>query len=87
MKNKRAVYFLIGLILIIITVVVVLNEKNPAFYDPLGFITFAFLIGVGIYMLRKSKNAPEWIWFILILIGIIGLIVDGSIVFREFLLN
>lgn len=87
MRNKIWIYFLIGIILIGITLITVLNEKNPAFYDPLGFFTFAFLIGVGIYMLRKPKKSPEWIWFILILIGIIGLIVDGSIVLREFILK
>ncbi len=84
MKNKW-IYFLIGIVLVVITVFITLNQTDPAFYDPLGFVTFSFLIAIGIYMLRKPKNPPEWIWFFLILVGVLGIIIDGSIVLREFI--
>lgn len=86
MKDK--VYYSIGIILILATLGVVWIEGNPAFYDPLGFISFTFLIGLGIYMLRNPKTLlPRWVWFILIMMGAVGIIIDGSIVLREFILK
>jgi multidrug transporter EmrE-like cation transporter len=60
---------------------------SPAFYDIFGLVVFTFLTGVGIYMLKNPKNPPKWIWFILLTIGLLGLIVDGSVILKEFILK
>lgn len=61
--------------------------QKPEFYDFFGLLTFAFLTGVGIYMLKKPKKTPTWIWFVILMIGLLGLIVDGSIVLKEVVLK
>jgi len=87
MKNKTIIYSLIALVLILTTIGIVSTGQRPEVYDFLGLITFTFLLGVGIYMLKKPKKTPEWIWHILILIGVLGLIIDGSIILKEFVLK
>jgi hypothetical protein len=53
---------------------------NPEFFDIFGLISFTFIIWFSIKMLCKKK--PEkWAIIILLIIGILGLIVDGFIVY------
>jgi len=52
----------------------------PEFFDNFGVIVFAFLGGLGIYMLNTKKEVSDNVAFILLWIAEMGLIVDFSIV-------
>ena len=84
---KKIIYSLIALVLILLTLGVVSTGQRPETYDFLGLVIFSFLLGVGVYMLKKPKKTPAWIWYILMLIGILGLIIDGGVIIREFILK
>ena len=59
---------------------------RPEFYDIFGFIIFIFLIILSSWSLIKNKKLPKWILITLLIIGIIGGIVDGIIVYSHFLI-
>ena len=84
---KKTIYILTAIVLVILTLGVISTGQKPEFYDFFGLVTFVFLTGVGIYLLKKHKKVPKWIGFILMMLGILGLIVDGSVVIREFVLK
>ncbi len=56
---------------------------SAEFFDIFGLIVFAFLFVVGVLMIRKQK-LPDWVGFIILLIAILGLIVDGYIVIKTY---
>jgi multidrug transporter EmrE-like cation transporter len=85
MKTERIAFPLVALVLILLTIGMISIGHSPAFYDIFGLVVFTFLTSVGIYMINKPKDPPQIIWFILIIIGLLGLFVDGSIVIGEFL--
>jgi uncharacterized membrane protein len=57
---------------------------QPEFYDIFGFITFTLLIIIAIYSFKTKKPLKPWMNYFLLIIGILGLIVDGIIVFTTF---
>ena len=58
---------------------------RPVFFDIFGIVVFIFLLITGIWMLKKKKIPPTWVSVILIVIGVWGLIVDGTIVYLTYL--
>ena len=84
---KKIIYSLAALVLVLVVLGIVSTGQRPEMYDFLGLVTFSFLLGVGIYMLKHPKKHPKWIWYTLMLIGILGLIVDGGIIVQEFILK
>lgn len=53
---------------------------NPVFYDVFGIFIWIYVAILSIYLLRtrkKPRKAPIWI---LLIIAILGLIVDGTLV-------
>ena len=60
--------------------------STPEFYDIFGLVIFSYLLGLGIYLTSKKKF-PKFIGVSLILIGIAGLIVDGIIVTKFWVLG
>jgi|GEM_PF-2861046 len=58
---------------------------EPAFYDLFGLIVFIFLIYLGVKGLKKQKIKP-WMFKVILTIGILGLIVDFSMVMLKFVL-
>jgi len=58
---------------------------EPAFYDLFGLIVFIFLIYLGVKGLKKQKIKP-WMFKVILTIGILGLIVDFSMVMLKFIL-
>ena len=58
---------------------------EPEYFDILGIFVFIFLSGLAFRSLSSQKPIPLWgVWAILI-IGLAGLIVDGTIVYIRFL--
>ena len=56
---------------------------NAEFFDIFGFIGFSILFITGISLLKKSKKQA----FVILVISLIGLLVDGYIVLTNFILK
>lgn len=54
-------------------------------YDPLGLLAFLFIAISAFWMLKKRKALPKAINIILLVISILGVIIDGTIVYVKFL--
>lgn len=55
---------------------------GPEFFDLFGLIVFLGLIFIGIWHFYSKKRLPDWVAFSLMVIGIMGLIVDGTTSFQ-----
>ncbi|HIG94371.1 MAG: hypothetical protein QT05_C0004G0020 [archaeon GW2011_AR13] len=82
----KKVIIAVGIFAIILTILLIYQGNSPEFFDIFGFVMFLYLIGLGIYMLKKNKK-PEWISLTILEIGILGSIVDGFIVIKTFILG
>lgn len=54
---------------------------NPEFFDTFGIVVFLFITSLSLWSLNKKQCPPEWALFVLLLIGLSGLLVDGFIVY------
>lgn len=85
MKSKNPflnpVYLAVTLLAVIIVSLMIMGGNSPEFYDRFGLLFFGFLFFASIFMLKKKGRAPEWLDFAVFLIAILGIIVDGYIVF------
>ncbi len=59
--------------------------ENPEFFDIFGFAGFIFIIFFSLYLLKKNKVPPKLYSIILLIIGILGLIIDGAVIFFNYL--
>lgn len=59
--------------------------QNPEWFDIFGLITFPFILAISVWALRSKSPLPEWVISLLFFIGLIGVIVDGVIVYTFFL--
>lgn len=57
---------------------------NPAFYDIFGVFIFVFIIVISVLMLNSNEKLPNYLTWILLIIGILGLIVDLFSVYKEY---
>ena len=58
------------------------------FFDIFGVIVFAVILILGIIMLEKSKKKIfTVIGWVLMAIGIVGVLVDGTIVLKTYILG
>ena len=60
-------------------------QLTPEFMDIFGFMAFAFITIFACYILKTNKTPRKWLTIILLVIGILGIIVDGTIVYINFL--
>ena len=58
---------------------------KPEFYDIFGIIVFAFITFLASWMLYTKQNPKKWAIIILLIIGVLGLIVDGIIVYINYI--
>ncbi|MEK7106581.1 MAG: hypothetical protein AAB899_00135 [Patescibacteria group bacterium] len=58
---------------------------RPESFDILGLITFPSIAILSAYALVTGNPLPRWALFLLLFIGIAGLIIDGTIVYKTFL--
>lgn len=59
-------------------------NMEPQFFDIFGFLGFIFITVFSFFMLRGS-SMPRWSVFVLLVIGILGLFIDGTIVYISYL--
>jgi len=62
-----------------------MTEINAEFMDIFGFIGFLFITLFSIYILNENKLPKRVFQIILLLIGVLGLIIDGFIVYINFI--
>lgn len=79
--------FLLFLLIGIIITSILLIFFPAEFFDIFGITVWVFFLGLGGYMLLTDKKTPDWIAWIIIIIGVLGLIVDGYIVLKTFILQ
>ncbi len=64
---------------------------NAEFFDIFGIFVFAIILIIGILIKFKRRKSPkhflDWIAIILIIIGVLGLIVDGTIVIVNYFVS
>ena len=87
-KNKKKfenrIYAGVGFLFVLTAIILVNIISEPTFFDWFGLVVFTFLFLVGYYILFENKSLPDWAGFIIFLIGILGLIVDGTIILRTY---
>ena len=58
---------------------------SPEFFDIFGFFAFLFIVIISLWGLYTKKRFPIWTKIVLLIIGILGLIIDGAIVYINYL--
>ena len=58
---------------------------RPEFYDLFGVIIFAFITVLFIWAIHTKRKIPKWARIVMLIIGILGLIVDGAIVYFNYI--
>ena len=58
---------------------------EPEFFDIFGLIAFVFITVLSSWMLFKKKLPSKLFMRFLLIIGILGIIIDGAIVFVNYL--
>jgi uncharacterized membrane protein len=59
---------------------------SAEFFDIFGFVGFLILLFIGLWMLISKKKLPRWPAIILLIIAILGIVIDGYIVFNTYLI-
>lgn len=62
-----------------------MNLPPAEFFDIFGALGFIYITGFSLWALFQKKEIPRWAIWLLLLVGIIGLVVDTIIVFNSFL--
>jgi uncharacterized membrane protein len=83
---KKLVQLIIGAIAIIGAVSFIFLEQPPEFFDIFGILVFIFLFYIG-FLIYTKKEIPDYTGFIILLISILGLIVDGYLVLNKYFLG
>lgn len=60
---------------------------NAEFFDVFGFMGFIIILMISIWMLKSKDKLPNWAGVILLSIAILGIIIDGIIVIKTFILG
>lgn len=58
---------------------------RPEHFDILGVLAFPSIAAIALYALITGNALPKWVLFYLLFVGIVGLIIDGTIVDMMFL--
>lgn len=80
-KYFNPVYIVFTIFAVVIALLMVTGNNPPEFFDNFGIVVFSALFILSVWMLKTKKETPDWVAFIVFLISILGLIVDGYIVF------
>ena len=58
---------------------------DPAFFDIFGAAAFAFIIAATGWALGTRAPLSRWVLLLFLIIGVIGFLVDGTIVYMTYL--
>ena len=61
-----------------------LETIKPEFFDVFGIFVFSFIVIVSIWGLQIKRPFAKWVLITLLIIGILGFLVDGIIVFTTY---
>lgn len=53
---------------------------RPEDFDILGVFVFPSIAAVALYALVTGNTLPDWVLYYLLFVGVVGLIIDGTIV-------
>jgi uncharacterized membrane protein len=59
--------------------------SKPEFYDIFGLPTFIFIFATSLWAVWGSHALPSWANYVLLVIGVCGIIIDGTIVYKKFI--
>lgn len=82
---NKILSIIITIIVIVVAIFLIMQGNRQEFFDIFGLVIFIFLLIVGSWMLLSKKKLPQWVGFVILLVGILGLIVDGFIIFQTYL--
>jgi hypothetical protein len=54
-------------------------------FDWLGVLCFPFIFAYGVYVLKTGTLPPSFVTNLLVIIGIGGFFIDGTIIYKYFL--
>ncbi len=60
---------------------------STEFFDVFGFMAFIIIAIVGTWMLKSKERLPNWIGMVVLSIGILGIIIDGFIVIKTYIIG
>lgn len=58
---------------------------RPEAFDILGIFVFSFFTFLSLRCIVLSEPLPDWLTPCLLIVGILGLLIDGSIVYTTYL--
>ena len=59
---------------------------NAEFFDIFGFLGFVYITSISLWMLKNNKKLPKMAIIILLTIGVLGLLIDGFIIIKTYLI-
>ncbi|MDO8557367.1 MAG: hypothetical protein Q7R98_02790 [Candidatus Jorgensenbacteria bacterium] len=59
---------------------------RPEFFDLFGIAVFLFITIESVRAIKTKKRIPRWVFVLLLVIGILGLLIDGTIVYKTYFL-
>ena len=78
-------FFILLVILLIVFLNFIIQGVSAEFFDNFGIFVFIFLLVVGIWGIKTKKKLPEWIYWVILIIAVLGLLVDSFNVIRNIL--
>lgn len=60
---------------------------NPEFFDIFGLVGFLILLFSGIKVINSKDKSIKKYGLIITIISILGIIIDGYVILRKFVLN
>ena len=57
------------------------------FFDIFGFLAFVTIAILGIFILKRYQKVPDWIGGLLLIIGIAGVLINGTIIIKALILG
>jgi Co/Zn/Cd efflux system component len=58
---------------------------RPEFFDIFGVFVFGLITYQSSKALYRVQNFPQWMTYFLLFVGIAGLIIDGTIVYKTYI--
>lgn len=86
-RSRLDTAFAIIAILAVILNLIMLEFFRAEFFDIFGLLVWVFFLIFGAWMLLTKEETPDWLAWVVVIIGLLGLITDGWIVIKTFLIK